>query len=203
MDVVRSGALGTDHLGQQLLHDERRLRKGWERRPTKPPPPGLDWDGWLGPAPKRRSISGRFRDGMHRYFKDYVDSWLHELGPHIVELPFWALELPCPTAIAASGGRYATDSLADVPDTLHVTWEWPRHADDVEYDAGKAVFTSVWASRGRGANWASSFTARRARCLPTTACARCWTRTASWSRARHIRKPFPVRPATSASSLTA
>jgi hypothetical protein len=61
---------------------------------------------------------------MHRYFKDYVDSWLHELGPHIVELPFWALELPCLRAVSAAGGRYATRSSADVPDTLEVAWEF-------------------------------------------------------------------------------
>ncbi len=63
---------------------------------------------------------------MHRYFKDYVDSWLHELGPHIVDLPFWALQLGCPTGVTAAGGRYATTSMADVPDTLEVLWEFPQ-----------------------------------------------------------------------------
>jgi hypothetical protein len=81
---------------------------------------------WLGPAPKVPFNIGRFRDGMHRYFKDYVDSWLHELGPHIVDLPFWALELGCPTAVSAAGGRFATTSIADVPDTLDVLWEFPN-----------------------------------------------------------------------------
>jgi hypothetical protein len=88
-------------------------------------PEGLDWDAWIGPAPNVPFNIGRFRDGMHRYFKDYVDSWLHELGPHIVDLPFWALELGCPTAITAAGGRYATSSIADVPDTFDVLWEFP------------------------------------------------------------------------------
>jgi hypothetical protein len=61
---------------------------------------------------------------MHRYFADYVDSWLHELGPHIVELPFWALGPGFPRAITAAGGRFATESIADVPDTLDVIWEF-------------------------------------------------------------------------------
>jgi len=64
---------------------------------------------------------------MHRYFKDYVDSWLHELGPHIVDLPFWAMNMPCPTATSALGGRFATTSMADVPDTLDVLWEFPDY----------------------------------------------------------------------------
>jgi hypothetical protein len=69
---------------------------------------------WLGPAPKVPFNIGRFRDGMHRYFKDYVDSWLHELGPHIVELPFWALDLPAPTAFprpAAGSPRAASPTF--------------------------------------------------------------------------------------------
>ena len=67
----------------------------------------------------------RFRDGMHRYFRDYADSWLHEVGPHIVELPFWALELGRPARISAAGGRFATESIADIPDTFQALWEFP------------------------------------------------------------------------------
>ncbi|HZO88576.1 MAG TPA: Gfo/Idh/MocA family oxidoreductase [Chthonomonadaceae bacterium] len=124
VDVVRSGALGkiTSVTNFCTMNDNS---EGLGNPPDSEPLPGLDWDMWLGPAPKVPFNIGRFRDGMHRYFKDYVDSWLHELGPHIVDLPFWALELGHPTGIAASGGRYATTSIADVPDTLQVLWEFP------------------------------------------------------------------------------
>jgi len=125
VDVVRSGVLGTITAVSNFctMNDNS---EGLGRPPDTAPPPGLDWDMWLGPAPKVPFNIGRFRDGMHRYFKDYVDSWLHELGPHIVDLPFWALELGQPLAVSASGGRFATTSLADVPDTLHVLWEFPN-----------------------------------------------------------------------------
>lgn len=124
VDVVRSGALGKITAVRNFctMNDDS---EGLGTPPNSDPPPGLDWEMWLGPAPHVPFNVGRFRDGMHRYFKDYVDSWLHELGPHIVELPFWALELPAPTAVSASGGRFATHSIADVPDTLDVAWEWP------------------------------------------------------------------------------
>jgi predicted dehydrogenase len=125
VDIVRSGALGTISSVTTFttMNDNS---EGLGSPPDTEPPAELDWDFWLGPAPERPFNTGRFRDGMHRYFKDYVDSWLHELGPHIVDLPFWALELDCPTGIAASGGRYATESMADVPDTLNVLWEFPN-----------------------------------------------------------------------------
>jgi predicted dehydrogenase len=123
VDVVRSGALGRITAVRNFcaMNDDS---EGLGTPPDSDPPAGLDWDHWIGPAPDHAFNTGRFRDGMHRYFKDYVDSWLHELGPHIVELPFWALELPCPRSVSAAGGRYATKSSADVPDTMDVTWEF-------------------------------------------------------------------------------
>ncbi len=124
VDVVRSGILGpiTSVRNFCTMNDDS---EGIGNPPDSAPPPGLDWDFWLGPAPKVPFNIARFRDGMHRYFKDYVDSWLHELGPHIVDLPYWALDLPAPKAVSASGGRFATTSIADVPDTMDVTWEFP------------------------------------------------------------------------------
>ena len=125
VDVVRSGELGKITAVRNFctMNDNS---EGLGNPSDSEPPAGLDWDMWLGPAPKVPYNIGRFRDGMHRYFKDYVDSWLHELGPHIVDLPFWALDLGHPTAISAAGGRFATESMADVPDTLEVTWEFPE-----------------------------------------------------------------------------
>lgn len=125
VDVVRSGELGQITAVRNLctMNDNS---EGLGNPPNSDPPEGLDWDMWLGPAPKVPFNIGRFRDGMHRYFKDYVDSWLHELGPHIVDLPVWALQLGHPKAVFASGGRFATTSIADVPDTMDVIWEYPN-----------------------------------------------------------------------------
>ncbi|HLI48649.1 MAG TPA: Gfo/Idh/MocA family oxidoreductase [Chthonomonas sp.] len=125
VNIVRSGALGpiTAVTNICTMNDDS---EGLDHPADSEPLPGLDWDFWLGPAPKVPFNIGRFRDGMHRYFKDYVNSWLHELGPHIVDLPVWALELGAPLAVSASGGRFATTSIADVPDTLHVIWEYPN-----------------------------------------------------------------------------
>jgi predicted dehydrogenase len=125
VDVVRSGALGTitSITNFCTMNDDS---EGLGNPANEEPPAGLDWDFWLGPAPKVPFNMGRYRDGMHRYFKDYVDSWLHELGPHIIDLPFWACDLGAPTGTSAAGGRYATTSMADVPDTLQVLWEFPN-----------------------------------------------------------------------------
>ena len=125
VNIVRSGELGEIMMVRNFctMNDHS---EGLGHPADSEPLPGLDWETWLGPAPAAPFNLGRFRDGMHRYFEDYVDSWLHELGPHILELPFWALELPAPTTASAAGGRLATDSMADVPDTMEVVWEFPN-----------------------------------------------------------------------------
>ena len=125
VNVVRSGELGEIFMVRNFcaMNDDS---EGLGAPADTEPPAGLDWETWLGPAPSVPFNMARFRDGMHRYFKDYVDSWLHELGPHIVELPFWALELPAPLSVNSTGGRMATGSMADVPDTMETVWEFPN-----------------------------------------------------------------------------
>ena len=73
MDVVRSGALGPITAVRNFctMNDNS---EDLDHPPDSAPLPGLDWDFWLGPAPKVPFNIGRFRDGMHRYFKDYVVS---------------------------------------------------------------------------------------------------------------------------------
>ena len=145
VDIVRSGKLGkiTSITNFCTMNDDS---EGLGNPPNSEAPAGLDWDMWLGPAPETPYNIGRFRDGMHRYFKDYADSWLHELGPHILDLPFWAMKLGTPISTTAIGGRYATDSMADVPDTLNVLWEFPEmtmtwdmmQANSFHFGVGKA-----------------------------------------------------------------
>ena len=125
VDIVRSGILGqiTQVSNFCTMNDNS---EGIGNPPDEAVPAGLDWDMWSGPAAVKPFNVRRFTDGTHRYFVDYVQSWLNELGPHIMELPFWALDLASPQAVSASGGRYATTSIADVPDTLSAIWEYPN-----------------------------------------------------------------------------
>jgi predicted dehydrogenase len=46
------------------------------------------------------------------------------MGPHIVDLPVWALELGAPKSVTACGGRYATTDVSTIPDTVHVAWDY-------------------------------------------------------------------------------
>jgi len=124
VEIVRSGMLGKIP-SVHVICTLNEYPGGLGRPADTPPPPGLDWDMWLGPAPAAPFNMAKFVSGNHRYFKDYVGSWLNELGPHIVDLAYWAMDPGEPIAVSASGGRFVADDIGDIPDVLNVMWEYP------------------------------------------------------------------------------
>ena len=95
------------------------------------PPAGLDWDMWLGPAPKVPFNANRFGVGANRWstfrhFWDYSNGMLGDWAVHLVDIVQWALETPGPQVITAAGQKRAVKDNADTPDTLQTTFEYPE-----------------------------------------------------------------------------
>lgn len=130
IEYLKSGALGKVHFA-----------KAWESGKQGPitavadsdPPPGVDYDRWLGPAPKRPFNARRFH-GNWRWFFDYGTGDLGNDGVHRLDVAKWALEtalaaqnqqLPAvPTRVSALGGKYHFDDVQEWPDTLQVTYDY-------------------------------------------------------------------------------
>jgi predicted dehydrogenase len=130
MDYVRSGKLG------RVL-----VAKAWENAkqgslgfpPDSDPPPGVDYDLWLGPAPKRAFNPLRFH-GNWRWFFDYGTGDLGNDGVHRLDYARWGLDtvlaaqgaspLGAPRRVAAQGGKWYFDDVQEWPDTLQVTYEY-------------------------------------------------------------------------------
>jgi predicted dehydrogenase len=91
------------------------------------PPAGIDYDRWLGPAPKRPFNPNRFHYTW-RFFWDYGNSELGNQGVHVLDVAIWAIqqmrgiENCLPKRISASGGIYWLDDAKEVPDTQIVTY---------------------------------------------------------------------------------
>ncbi|HUI41080.1 MAG TPA: Gfo/Idh/MocA family oxidoreductase [Terriglobia bacterium] len=94
------------------------------------PPAGLDWDAWLGPAPKVPFNSNRFGVGdrwsTFRYFWDYAGGFMTDWGIHLMDIVQWAMEVEGPEVITALGGRFYIEDNADTPDTLQVSYQYPH-----------------------------------------------------------------------------
>jgi len=101
--------------------------------PDSDPPAGLDWDFWLGPAPKvpfnwnrfGLPYDGRDRWSTFRYFWDYAGGWLGDWGVHLIDIVQWAMKVDGPNAITTTGGKFYLQDNSDIPDTLQTTFEYP------------------------------------------------------------------------------
>lgn len=101
--------------------------KGVGHDPNTTPPPGLDWDFWLGPGPARPFNAILARDSYHHCsFMDYSGGWTPGMAPHIIDLPVWALDLGYPTRVHCSGGRYIIQDDGDAPDIQEILWQYPK-----------------------------------------------------------------------------
>ena len=102
---------------------------GFGNPPDSDPLPGLDWDMWLGPAPKRPFNRNRCGIGnkwsTFRYFWDYAGGWMTDWGIHLLDIVLWGMKADGPRVIAAAGGKFSIKDNRETPDTLQVTYEFP------------------------------------------------------------------------------
>lgn len=100
VEAIRSGVLGD----VTELHVWTDRPAGWwaqgVERPmdTPPVPAGLDWDVWLGPAPKRPYHSA-YVPFAWRGFWDFGTGAIGDMGIHNLDTAFWGLELGPPTRV--------------------------------------------------------------------------------------------------------
>ncbi len=91
--------------------------------PTEIPscPSALDWDLWLGPAP-RRPYHPAFHPFAWRGWWDFGTGAVGDMGAHLIDQPFWALKLGAPKTVQASSTKFNADSY---PVAEMITYEFP------------------------------------------------------------------------------
>ncbi len=72
---------------------------------TPPVPPELDWDLWIGPA-AMRPYHPTYAPSKWRAWCDFGTGSLGDLGCHVLDPVFWALQLGQPTSVEASISTY-------------------------------------------------------------------------------------------------
>jgi predicted dehydrogenase len=105
VDLIQSGILGTIH--EVHIWTNRPAWKQGIPRPKETPavPEGFDWDQWIGPAPYR-PYHPSYHPFHWRGYWDFGTGALGDMGCHIFDQPFWALDLRNPSSVEA----FATDT---------------------------------------------------------------------------------------------
>jgi predicted dehydrogenase len=93
--------------------------------PDGVPPEGVNYDRWLGPAPKRPFNKYRFHKTW-RMFRDYANGEIGDDGIHDIDMAAWGLGIDsAPSQITARGSRMMLHGHAsEYPDNMTVTWEF-------------------------------------------------------------------------------
>jgi predicted dehydrogenase len=96
-----------------------------------PIPEGLDWDMWLGPAPKVPFNQNRWGvDGKQfptfRYFWDYAGGEMTDWGVHYIDPIHQFLGEPTVQSVSAQGGRFWVQDNLQTADTMSAEFQYPK-----------------------------------------------------------------------------
>ncbi len=90
------------------------------------PPKGFDWDMWLGPR-AARPYQYNIAPYQFRWWSDY-STQMGNWGVHYMDVLRWMMGETAPSAVSSHGGKYVLDHDGDIPDTMHVTFEFSSGA---------------------------------------------------------------------------
>jgi predicted dehydrogenase len=135
MDFIKSGKIGD--MRKVNVWANFNYGIGQPKAPDEPVPQGVDWDMWLGPAPKRSFNKTRFH-GSWRMFWDYGGGLLTDWGVHLMDIALWAKDVTqMPLAVQASGGNFSfPDHAHETFDTMSVNYQLPDFTINWEHTAG-------------------------------------------------------------------
>ena len=93
-------------------------------KPDSAPPAGVDYEMWLGPAPKRPFNEYRFHYNF-RFFWDYAGGLMSDWGVHLLDYAMEGMGVGLPERVYSGGGKFAYPNDAmETPDTLMVTYSY-------------------------------------------------------------------------------
>jgi predicted dehydrogenase len=125
VERVRGGAIG-EVLAAKAWNSQ--LRRSIGKSLPSEPPPQLDFDLWLGPAPVvpyRRNLL----PGIWRWWHDFGCGDIGNDGVHDIDVACWGLGVPThPARIACLGGKSFFDDDQQFPDTQYAVFEYPDAA---------------------------------------------------------------------------
>jgi predicted dehydrogenase len=122
---VHDGAIG-DVLVAKAWNSQ--LRRSIGKTKPSSPPPKLDFDLWLGPAPEVAYRSNMLH-GIWRWWYDFGCGDIGNDGVHDIDVACWGLGVAThPSRIACLGGKSFSDDDQQFPDTQYAVFEYPDAA---------------------------------------------------------------------------
>ena len=119
VEIIKSGMIGK--VRKVDIFSNKNWGGGSRPKEGEPIPETLSWDLWLGPAPWR-PYHRTYVPGNWRRWWDFGTGTLGDMGCHIIDPVFWALDLVYPVSVEAHPGEFSNETY---PQKTVVRWEFP------------------------------------------------------------------------------
>jgi predicted dehydrogenase len=127
MQKLEEGVIGDVYMARGLCF---KWRDTIGKKVDAPVPEGVDYDLWLGPAPKRAFNPNRFHYNWHWNW-DYGNGDIGNQGIHEMDIARWGLGVTLPTKVMSMGAHYMFDDDQTTPNTQVATLEYDRKGKKV------------------------------------------------------------------------
>jgi len=129
-ELVKDGVAG-DITFCHTFQSGSTARSGYGNPPDSAPPVDLDWNMWLGPAPRREFNLNRWgvkaaTFPTFRYFWDYAGGAMTDWGVHLIDPLHQCFGEVMPTAVVALGDKFYVRDNTETPDTMEATFYYPK-----------------------------------------------------------------------------
>ena len=126
VEFVKSGALGKIRVVKTWAYQD--WMGNIARVPDSEPASTVDYDMWLGPAPKRPFNKNRFHFNF-RWYYDYSGGLMTDWGAHMIDIANWAMGVTSPKSATSVGGKFGfPDDAEETPDTQQALWEYDGYS---------------------------------------------------------------------------
>jgi len=122
INYVKSGKLGRIRTCKAWSYVD--WKGAVPRVADSPVPEGVNYDLWLGPAPKRPFNLSRFHSTW-RWFWEYGNGVMTDWGVHLIDYILYGMGRSIPESVMAIGGKYAfPDDAMVTPDTMTAVYDF-------------------------------------------------------------------------------
>jgi predicted dehydrogenase len=124
-DIVKSGELGDVHLVKAWIY--KGYNTPYPFQPDSEAPAHVDYDMWLGPAPKRPFNMNRYHYNF-RWWWDYAGGAMTDWGVHLLDFALHGMDAGMPQSISPGGGIYYHEpGTIETPDIQQAIYSYPKH----------------------------------------------------------------------------
>jgi len=151
VEYIRSGKLGTVSRVQVWANFDYVVLP--PPVPDAAVPEGVDFDSWLGPAPKR-AFNPQYYHWLWRTHWNYGGGLITDWGVHLMDMGLWAMNITgMPLQVQATGSKYAYPNGAhETFDTMAVTYRFKDFIMTWENNPAGALFGKNYGILFRGTN---------------------------------------------------